>query len=48
VHRSTGFAPYRAKGAFPERLEALLEVCAPWYEKLYEHAIRADKQGAGN
>ncbi len=48
VHRSTGFAPYRAKGEFPERLDALLEVCAPWYEKLYEHAIRADAQGARN
>ena len=32
----------------PERLEALLELCAPWYEKLYEHAIRANAQGAGN
>ena len=48
VHRSTGFAPYRAKEEFPERLEPLLQECAPWYEKLFEHAIRADAQGARN
>ena len=48
VHRSTGFAPYRAKGQFPERLEAVLEECAPWYERLLEYAIRADTQGARN
>jgi hypothetical protein len=48
VHRSTGFASYRAKGEFPERLEALLDECAPWYEKLFEYAIRADAQGARN
>ena len=42
VHRSTGFAPYRPKTEFPERLDALLEECAPWYARLCERAIRAD------
>ena len=41
VHRSTGFAEYREKTDFPERLAPLLEECRPWYDKLYEHAIRA-------
>lgn len=45
VHQSTGFAPYRAKKDFPARLEALLEACYPWYEKLLEHALLAGKQG---
>jgi len=40
VHESTGFAPYRPKQGFPSHLERLLEECAPWYEKLYAHAIR--------
>ena len=40
VHRSTGFSPYRHKQEFPERLQPLLAECAPWYERLYEHAIR--------
>jgi hypothetical protein len=42
VHKSTGFSPYRHKDSFPPRLESLLAECAPWYEKLYEHAIRAN------
>ncbi len=42
VHESTGFAPYRPKSDFPERLQALLEECQPWYGKLFERAIRAD------
>ncbi len=41
VHKSTGFAPYKAKTGFPERLEALLAECAPWYEKLYARAIKS-------
>lgn len=41
VHRSTGFAPYRAKREFPQRLEELLSTCTPWYDKLFAHAIRA-------
>ena len=40
VHKSTGFAPYRGKTDFPERLLPLLRECQPWYEKLYAHAIR--------
>jgi len=42
VHRSTGFSVEVAKDDFPERLEPLLAECKPWYNKLYEHAIRAD------
>ncbi len=45
VHKSTGFAPYKAKTGFPERLEALLAECAPWYEKLYAHAIKSGHRG---
>ncbi|NCF52934.1 sulfotransferase family protein [Gammaproteobacteria bacterium] len=41
VHQSTGFSPYRHKEDFPERLAPLLNECAPWYEALYERAIRA-------
>lgn len=41
VHQSTGFSPYRHKNDFPENLRPLLEKCAPWYEKLFSHAIRA-------
>lgn len=42
VHRSTGFAAYQHKTGFPERLKPLLDECAPWYERLYARAIRAD------
>lgn len=39
VHRSTGFAPYRAKAeAFPERLRPLLAECLPHYERLAARA----------
>jgi hypothetical protein len=41
VHKSTGFAPYVAKTEFPAHLEPLLAECAPWYDKLYDRAIRA-------
>ena len=44
VHRSTGFAPYKPKENFPEHLEGLLGECAPWYEKLFAHAIRANTE----
>lgn len=43
VHQSNGFAPYTAKTDFPAHLEALLAECSPWYEKLFEHAIRASR-----
>ena len=45
VHKSTGFAPYKAKTGFPEHLQTLLDECQPWYDKLFEHAIRADTNG---
>jgi len=41
VHKSTGFAPYRAKPEFPGHLDELLSVCKPWYDKLFAHALRA-------
>ena len=42
VHRSTGFAPYRAKTQpFPERLRPLLAECKHHYDLLFEHALRA-------
>ena len=45
VHASSGFAPYVPKRDFPEHLQPLLNECNPWYEKLYEHAIRATPPG---
>ena len=45
VHRSTGFAPYKAKSEFPDHLLGLLDDCKPYYEKLYEHALHADAAG---
>jgi len=45
VHKSTGFAPYKPKSGFPEHLQPLLDDCQPWYDKLFEHAIRADVIG---
>lgn len=45
VHKSTGFAGYRAKDNFPAELEPLLAECQPWYDKLFAHAIRAPASG---
>ena len=42
VHKSTGFAPYQAKSDFPDSLFPLLDDCNPFYEKLYDHALRAE------
>ena len=42
VHKSTGFSDYVHKENFPDHLAPLLAECAPWYEKLYARAIRAD------
>jgi hypothetical protein len=42
VHKSTGFAAYQAKAGFPEDLQLLLNECNPFYEKLFEHALRAE------
>ncbi len=45
VHQSTGFDAYVKKTNFPDHLQALLAECAPWYERLFKHAIRARKTG---
>lgn len=45
VHQSTGFAPYTPKQGFPDRLESLLAECEPWYDRLFEHSIRANMTG---
>jgi hypothetical protein len=45
VHQSVGFEPYKPKVEFPRRLESLLAECQPWYSKLFERAIRAEKTG---
>lgn len=45
VHKSTGFAPYTPKSAFPDHLQGLLAECEPWYDMLFEQAIRADMNG---
>ena len=42
VHKSTGFSAYRHKTGFPDQLRPLLSECAPWYDRLYAHAIRAN------
>jgi hypothetical protein len=43
VHRSTTFQPYQAKHEpFPERLRPLLAECQPFYEYLYDRAIKAE------
>ena len=41
VHRSSGFARYRAWDDMPHELEPLLAQCRPWYDKLFAHAFRA-------
>jgi len=41
VHQSTGFGPYTPKPGFPPQLEELLAECKPWYDRLFERAIRA-------
>ena len=43
VHKSTGFAPYAPKSGFPDHLLDLLAECEPWYERLYERALRAER-----
>ncbi|MGI9219747.1 MAG: sulfotransferase family protein [Woeseiaceae bacterium] len=45
VHKSTGFAEYRPKKDFPDKLAPLLNECQPWYDKLYAYAIRAPQDG---
>ncbi len=42
VHRSSGFAPFQEKNVtLPPQLEALAQRCQPFYEKLYESALKA-------
>jgi hypothetical protein len=45
VHQSTGFAAYTPKLDFPAHLESLLMECQPWYDLLFEQAIRAKNFG---
>ncbi len=45
VHKSTGFAPYRSKTAFPEELLDLLADCQPWYDRLYDNALIGSAPG---
>ncbi len=45
VHKSVGFEPYRPKTDFPRRLEPLLAKCKPWYDNLFNSAIRANTGG---
>ena len=48
VHKSTGFAPYTAKtDPLPAHLQPLLDECLPYYEQLYQQAIKADPMAAG-
>ncbi len=45
VHRSTGFQPYRPKtGPLPSHLEEVCEACRPYFEELYQHALRATRR----
>ncbi len=45
VHRSTGFAPYRPRREpLPKHLDPLLAECRPFYEILYEAAIKAEPE----
>jgi len=44
VHQSTGFATYQPKGNFPAALRSLLDECKPYYEQLFEHALRAKRR----
>lgn len=42
VHRSRGFAPWRAPSdPFPDTLRPLLHECRPYYQRLFDHALRA-------
>lgn len=42
VHQSTGFMPYEEKEIrLPAQLETLASQCQPYYEALFEHALKA-------
>ncbi|MCH2084630.1 MAG: hypothetical protein MK226_19715 [Saprospiraceae bacterium] len=43
VHKSTGFQPYTPqKISLPPAMEKLAEECMPYYEKLFDYAIKAN------
>lgn len=44
VHKSTGFAPYQPKPPCPETLRNLLDECQPYYDLLFNHALRAQRR----
>ena len=44
VHKSTGFAPYEPKPPCPEALRNLLYECQPFYDLLFNHALRAQRR----
>ncbi len=49
VHESSGFSPYRAKTEpFPLHLEPLLEKCRPYYQRMFEFALKADQDYGDN
>ena len=48
VHQSTGFSAYVPKGDLPDHLAPLHAECAPWYDKLFAHAIRAADPTTGD
>ena len=45
VHQSAGFAAYKPKIGFPAHLKPLLVECQPWYDLLFEQALRATNSG---
>ena len=44
VHESTSFAPYESKPPCPEALRNLLDECQPYYDLLFNHALRAQRR----
>ena len=43
VHKSTGFQPYTPKEiSLPPAMEKLAEECMPYYEELFDYAIKAN------
>jgi hypothetical protein len=48
VHASTGFAAYRPPAKpLPARLEPLAERCRPYFERLHQYRIPADRAKGG-
>jgi len=44
VHQSTGFAAYEPKPPCPDALRELLDECQPYYDLLFNHALRAQRR----